>query len=70
MSLGYFKSLPHKMTIKINNQTDFDNFHISISIPVDRLKFEKKDEVFQETVKNLEDFLLNNNKGQTKVIYR
>ena len=70
MSVGYLKKLPQKMTVKINPQTDFDNFVVSIIIPVDRLKFERKEIVFQEAVKNLEDFLLKNNKGQTKVIYR
>lgn len=70
MSIGYLRKLPHKMTIKINPQTDWDNFHVSILIPVDRIKLERKEDVFREAVANLEDFLLNNNKGQTKVIYR
>ena len=70
MSIGYLNNKPRKMTIKIIPQTDFDNFYVAIMIPVDRLRFEKKEDVFREAVLNLEDFLLKNNKGQTKVIYK
>lgn len=70
MSLGYLRKLPQKMAIKLNPQTDNDNFAVTIFIPIDRLRFERKENVFKEAVANLEDFLLKNNKGQTKVIYR
>lgn len=70
MGIGYLKKSSIKMIIKINPQTDWDYVHVSVLIPVDRTRFEGKENVYREAVANLEDFLLNNNKGQTKVIYR